>query len=136
MKYRISLIFVFPVFVLLQCSDLTDRPVDSAMVSGVYLANHKQGIDMLILREDNMYIHSFTTFEGEQYIDSSNWELIIFGPQQSIRLYNYTSRYESGFPNSYRGAAISDKIIKKTFTGEIKISVDPDVGYWFVKAGP
>lgn len=140
MKYGIVLIFVLPLLIIMACDmacdELTDRPLDSSMMPGVYLANHHQRIDMLILRDDSIYIHSFTTFEGEQYIDSSGWELVMFGSREHIRLDHYTSKYESGFPRSYRGAGVHDKIIRRTINNKIMISIDPDLGYWFVKAGP
>lgn len=130
-----SLRLLLIIIILLGCSDLLNKPVNTSMLPGVYMANHTQGIDLLILKEEGNYIHIFATFEGQLYIDSSKWELISTLGQQSVRLHHFTSTYKYRVDRPYNEPVTSDKIVKRTASNKIKISIDPDIGIWFVKAG-
>jgi hypothetical protein len=134
MKILTFLIIALSLFSQLDCSG---ERIDRSMVIGVYLANHDKGVDMLLLRSDSTFYRTYTTINGDQFSDSGTWEF----------LEGYTSRINfDGFRYIFDVQDV-DKINvtitswstffqKPIIGGKIKIAINEDEGYWYIKAGP
>lgn len=115
----------------------TGKKIDRTMVTGVYLANHNKGIDMLILKNDGTYRRIYTTFKGDQFEDSGTWGFSEgYTPRIDFNKFKLTFSAQDSNMVKANGIRWSSYFEKALIMGKIKIAIDEDSGYWYVKAGP
>ena len=61
-----KIIIIFALFLFLSCK--------KKELEGVYVANHKEGADTLIINQNHTYRHHFISNEGKKYIKEGTWE--------------------------------------------------------------
>ncbi len=102
---------------------------------GTYKANHGKGEDIIVLKENGKYLHTFKTSEN-LFEREGNWEYEIFKDQPLISFYNfqhrwrdnyYTYEFEKGERN------IWPAFIERTIFGKITLPLDDDLGFYYEK---
>jgi hypothetical protein len=62
-------LMIFALCAFVNCS----KPIDRSMVIGKYIANHKQGVDILELKGDSTYSYYFKSLDGKVFTNSNRW---------------------------------------------------------------
>jgi hypothetical protein len=126
------IILCFSFFFIPGCS----RGIETSDVIGNYIANHGKGTDILEIRADGTYSHTYkSTLEGEDaaFNYTDNWEF----EQDSNRI--VLNHYIQGWP--WRPGDKVDLIprnmntvVKRSFfSGTVKILIDVDSNYYYEK---
>jgi hypothetical protein len=105
------------------------REVDSAAVLGTYVANHNKGLDEIELRQDGTYVYVCRLDDGKTLRNTDGWTLHYENGQPRITFNHFT------FCLSEYGAqpAYWDVPVDRTWTGTMRLPLDPDLGYYFIK---
>jgi hypothetical protein len=104
------------------------------MIIGKYKANHNKGEDLLELKEDGTYIYQFITPDGKEIKNTNKWELEYLEGRPIITFLRFSSalsKYSSQRPGFW-----IVEVEKSFFNGNIRLCIDPDLGYYYVKKKP
>lgn len=107
------------------------KTIDRSMVIGRYYANHKKGVDSLELKSDGTYAYSYKALEGKEFSNTDKWEFEYVGGKPTITF----SQFMFGLPGygSPKPGFWSVEVQKTFWRGEIRLCIDPDLGYFYVK---
>lgn len=135
MKILTFLIIALSVFSQLDCSG---ERIDRSMVSGAYLFQSNQGVELLILKSDSTYLQLFTALNGDQSSNSGTWEFYFEGNTPRIKFREFILNMAAGaMDKSYIRPGYSSSYIEVPFIfGNIKIVLSEDFRYWYTKVGP
>jgi len=107
---------------LLACGE----KLDSRSVAGEYVANHNFGRDVIVVRDDGTYVHTFVASNGSRQKESGRWELDR-DPQGDMISF-------SGFTPSWDGRTRIPGIWParmETSFGRIRLRVNDDLDLYY-----
>lgn len=89
----IAFMLIFGLFCFGQI-DFNSYEFERPDIIGTFVANHN-GIETLQVRDDQVWVRSYTEPEGHKYIDSGAWQIdSLFGDHKRLTLYDYFYRHE------------------------------------------
>ena len=106
------------------------RMIDRSFVIGRYEANHRKAIDNLQLNSDGTYVHYFKTHESKEFKASDKWEFEYTNGKPTITFSKFSFGL-SGYGTAQPGFWIVQ--VERSLTGDIRLCIDPDLGYYYVK---
>jgi len=98
-------------------------------VIGRYSANYGNGVDEIELKQDGSYIHSCHLNNGKELHNTDRWTLHYQGDETRITFNHFAfCLQEYGATPGYW-----DVKIDKSWIGTLRLSLDPDLGYYYAK---
>ena len=102
------------------------KNVDPSRLPGRYEAHHENGLEILDLRADGVYMHEFRPTIGAGSIYSNKWRFDPFGGEPRVILRDFTPH----FPNSQKGDVLLD--VDKEW-GRIRLYRSYDLNQYYVQ---
>lgn len=110
--------------VLTSCS----KPIERADLIGKYTANHKKGLDVLDIKDDGTYIHTYQPAVGEAVTNSDHWEVAFEKGEPRITF----SKFTFGFGVGSKVSGFWDVKVERS-GNQLRLSIDPDLNYYYEK---
>ncbi len=105
------------------------RPtIDRGEISGLYGLNRGENSDLLELRHDGTYTHSYLSAQGVKRTSQSRWSLEPFDGAQRITLEEFVFAIP-GYVGSAESALWSAEI--QRYEQTLRLMVDHDKGIWY-----
>ena len=104
------------------------KPIDRAGLIGTYTANHGKGLDVLELRDDGTYVHSYQSAGGVILTNSSNWEVSLEHDISRITFSKFSFTFDVGSKVSGFWDVEVERSGKK-----LRLVIDPDLNYYYEK---
>ena len=104
--------------------------IDQRAVPGSYFANHGKGLDAIELKQDGTYVYIYQSRGGEEFRNAGRWT---FYRQDNAPRITFTD-FVFGL-RGYGGAKPGywDVEIERSWRGELRLSLDPDLNYYYLK---
>jgi len=119
------------VLILLSLTLACSRAIDRTSLVGKYTGNRGKVVDEIELREDGLYTHDFSRpADGKIFHASGHWVFHRDGSHPRITLHD--SIYGNG-PYPWPRRTYSDAYVKASWTGKLRLSLDPDSNYYYAK---
>ena len=99
---------------------------------GVYKANHKKAEDIIFLKKDHTYRHTYKTSEN-LFERVGKWEYEYFQGQPLISFYNFDHRWRYDFVEEKGVRNIWPAFPERTLFGKIILGLDDDLGFYYEK---
>jgi len=120
-------VVLMTVSVSLACS----RAIDRTSVIGKYTGNRGKVVDELEFNDDGTYSNVFSrSADGKIFHASGHWVFHRDGSHRRITLHD--SIYGNG-PYPWPRRTYLDAEIKASWTGKLRLSLDPDSNYYYAK---
>jgi hypothetical protein len=106
------------------CSRRTDRPA----VCGRYVANHGKGLDALDLKSDGTYIYNCHLNDGSTFHNTGVWKFYYDGKEPRVTF----DQFAFCLPG-YGGRRLGywDVEVERSWTGRLRLTLDPDLNYYY-----
>jgi hypothetical protein len=110
-------------------------PIDNDEIPGRYVANHKKVLlDMVEIRADGTYTYQYKTVSGDDdFTNTGTWIIEDHAGRTYITFNKFVfvlPGYGSGRPAYWPVEPL------RSLTGSIRLTLDPDLGYYYVKQEP
>ncbi len=128
-KNRFGFLALLSIAILFGCSS-SPTDINSKILLGKYVANHAKGIDEIELKSDDSYKYYFRSKDGREIVNSGNWRLELTENSSSITFSNFIFGLP-GYGTKQPGFWIVK--VEKTFSGKIKLCLDPDLDYYYIQ---
>jgi len=127
--------------VLVGCS----RKVGPSDVLGTYVANRDKGVDVLEVKKDGTYFYTCKLGKAPDFANTAHWTNSSSDVSDFTNENHWSLHYEDGEPRvtfdnfrfcarDYRRAAgFWDVSVQSSSTGAIRLPIDRDVNFYFVK---
>ena len=100
---------------------------------GTYKANHDKGEDVIVLKEEGIYIHTFKTPE-KLFEREGKWEYEIFMDQPLISFYNFDHRWRDDYYTYKKDEKnVWPSFIERSIFGKIRLGLSADLDYYYEK---
>jgi hypothetical protein len=127
MSNILGCVFLVAFVVNIGCTSTIDR----SMVIGKYYANHKKGVDSLELRSDGTYLYYYKAPDGKELKNTNKWEFEYVEGKATITFLQFIF----GLPGygSPKPGFWTVQVQKTFWRGELRLCIDPDLAYFYVK---
>jgi hypothetical protein len=121
-------------------------PIDKSLMVGKYMGYYDvfpkittesrkgiygQGTHSLELRSDGTYVHLCKTIDGQEVRNTNTWEFYLDQEgYKRIKLYGFVFGSKQGNAQQARGLNTS---VERSSSGKIRICMDVDFEYYFIK---
>ena len=107
------------------------KAIDRSMVVGKYYANHKKAVDSLDLNSDGTYVYYYKAPDGKEFKNINKWEFEYVEGKPTITFLQFIF----GLPGygSPKPGFWSVEVQKTFWRGKLRLCIDPDLGYFYVK---
>jgi hypothetical protein len=108
------------------------RNITQDEVIGIYIANHHKGLDEIELQRTGLYTYTCKLNDGKALKNSGSWSLHYENEEARITFNNFVfclSQYGSK-------PAYWDVPVEKSWTGKLRLPLDRDLNYYFVRQKP
>jgi hypothetical protein len=122
------------------------KDVDRSMVIGTYVANHNLGIDTLVIKADGTYRYFFKDKNGKVFTNSNKWVFEYFDGNPIISFEDFIFVHDEekrelikgilekeGIKTKSDGKGFWGVYPKTSLFGKIRLSIDPDLNYYYEK---
>ena len=115
-------IIVVLLFTLVGCSE----PIDKTSLAGKYVLNKSRGVDVIQLRSDSIYVHTYKSDVASATSATGRWELEEIEGAKTVTLHDFRA-----LPNeNTRGSGFYLLQIQRKF-GRVRLVVDSDLGIFY-----
>jgi len=107
------------------------KQIDRSTVVGRYQASHDNGVELLELKADGTYVYQYRASDGREVRNTNKWEFECLDEKPMITF----SQFVFG-PSGYGTPKPGFWVVKvdKSFLGDtLRLCIDPDLGYSYVK---
>jgi hypothetical protein len=124
---RIATYTIMLVLVAAGCTNAIDR----SMVVGTYRANHNKGVDLLELKADGTYLYHYTAPDGREVRNTNKWEFQYLDGKPKITFFEFSFGLH-GYGTPKPGFWLVE-VEKPILDNRLRLCIDPDLGYYFIK---
>lgn len=148
MQQRVNMIDYWSVFAtilatlaLVGCSHKIS-PLD---VAGTYVANRGKGVDVLEVKKDGTYVYTCNPAKAPDFSNTSHWKGSSSDASSFTNGNNWSLHYDDGEPrmtfDGFRFCALDyrkqagywDVSVQRSWRGVLRLPIDRDVNFYFVK---
>ena len=112
------------------CAD--QRPIERSALVGTYVLNRGEASDVIEVRADGTYVHSYKTTGGVTHTSQDRWYLDPLDGEQRITFEGFVF----ALPGRGSGGRNSWDVAIERVAGSIRLGVDEDLGLWYQKQPP
>ena len=121
------------------------RRIDSSNVAGTYVANRNQGVDILEVRSNGTYLYTCKLAKSPDFANTPHWNNSSSDASDFTNENHWNLHYDGDEPRmtfdnfrfcarDYRGSSgFWDVSVLHSWTGAIRLPIDRDVNFYFVK---
>ena len=104
--------------------------IERRALLGKYVANHGKGLDAIELKHDGSYVYFYRSSSGKEFRNAGRWT---FYRQDNAPRITFND-FVFGL-GGYGGAKPGywDVEIERSWRGELRLSLDPDLNYYYLK---
>ena len=112
------------------CAD--QRPIERSALVGTYVLNRGEASDVIEVRADGTYVHSYKTTDGVTHTGQDRWYLEPLDGEQRITFEGFVF----GLPGRGVGGRSVWNVATERVAGSIRLGVDEDLGLWYQQQPP
>lgn len=130
MSLMVSMLTACVVAAVIACAN--KRPIEPAALVGTYVLNRGQAPDLIALKPDGTYVHSYTAANGQKHSHQDRWSLEPINGEQRITF----NEFVFALPGYGTGKPAFWNVEIERVGGSIRLRVDDDLGVWYQKQQP
>lgn len=99
-------------------------------VLGRYVANHNKGLDVIELKQDGTYAYVYRPTQGEEFRNAGRWTFYYKdeAPRITFRDFVFGLKSYGGLDPGYW-----DVEVERSWDGRLRLALDADLNYYYVK---